>query len=331
MPQTSLWIVGRCSSPADGPRLASMGEMPRGNLGFLLVAAACWAGSSARADDGSVLDRPLLLPLWTVEAELAGGAASRPTSSGGEGSGIYSELALSVGMPLHLQFGMYWREAFNEDGQFQTNQTSAMMMNLQRSFGDMVAARVDFGMAASSAATEPGITFGLGAPFRYRFDDHFALVSGQTNGRAFGSPSADGDWATYTPSADLLTLRSVGGECIAQPPEGSPFPNDRGLPGGSSCGGGYYGTVGLPVGAILEPRAGIAIEVRTGARYSFSFGGASPPTPTSGTASLFIPFALDVLFSPWSHLDLGLTAETAGTPTTLGANRSLVLWTRARL
>jgi hypothetical protein len=293
-------------------------------FGLLCAVVANAEEVATEVDARSAIDRPMLLPLWRVQAEVATGGGAHPSPSGDKG-GVFSEVALSVGLPRNWQVGVYWRQAFQNDFTG-SSQAAAAMANLQHAFTPWMGARVDVGAASSSTATDYEPSFGLGIPLRYRFDEHFALISGQTEGRGIGSLSGDGDWATFTPSQDLFTMRQVSPRCfLAQ----SSFKGGPGVPGFTTgCGSGWYGTSGLPVGILFQPRPGIALSLRSGVRCSFAIDTGGTPGPG---LPLFIPVGVRALFSPWSNVDLGIEVQTAGTPTALGADRSGTVWTQVRL
>jgi hypothetical protein len=295
-------------------------------LVLLATTGARAEDEAASIDTRSALDRPLMLPRWSVQAELGAGAGSSVDQSG-----VFSEVGLSVGLPLDFQLGFYWRQAFERDLNG-PSQMAAALVNVQHAFTPWIGARLDVGSAASSAVTEPGLSLAVGIPFRHRFDDHFALISGETEGRGIGSLSGDGDWATFTPSEDLLTLREVSQPCFEAPFNNDSPPRPGGVPNfGGGCGGsGWMGTVGLPLGMLFQPRPGIAVSVRSGIRYAFSVDN-STSIGNLGPLPFFIPFAVRALWTPWRHLDLGLEVQAAGTPTTLGSNRSATVWTQVRL
>jgi hypothetical protein len=279
------------------------------------------------ADARNWIDRPLLPERWKVEVEAASGWGVRPATDGSAGRGLFAELAVDVGLPAHWQVGLYGRESFGRSGDAGSGELSAFLLNVQHAFAPWGAARADFGFADGTLGNG-GLSGGVGLPLKYRFDEHWALTSGRTSPRAFGSASADGDWAGYTPSDDLLTLQMNEFPCL--------FNNGPGSPSFSpGCGEVWFGTVGLPVGVIFQPFSGLAFGLRSGVRYSFSWGG-TPSAFGGGPAGpqippLFVPVALEVVASPARWLDLGINAQTAGRPDSLAVNASLSLWTRVRL
>jgi hypothetical protein len=279
------------------------------------------------ADVRSWVDRPVVLPKWTLQTELAGGYASGSSGgSGAPGPGFVTEVALTLGMPWDTQLGLYERQVFpqTESG---ISEAANLMLNVQHAFLRQLAARADLGFSSGeSGFANPGISLGIGAPLRWRFDEHVALISGEALGRAFGSPSADGDKATFTPSEDLFTVRQINLVCFeAAPPR---FPG--GGFGGGGCGGnGWIGTVGLPIGLLVQPTPGLALSVRTGVRVSFGVNVATPVGP--GSSPFYIPFAADVAVTPVRWLDVGVTGQVAGTPEAPLANPSFTLWTNLRV
>jgi hypothetical protein len=292
---------------------------------LLLVASVAYA-------DGGFLDRPLLLARGAWEAELSGTLAQQPSNSG---TGLTTDFTFEAGLPWKLQAGFFLRDvqSFDEGGE---NALSTLVFNVQRSLDPHLAMRLDVGIAAGAQAFSNsggviealGPAFGLGLPFRYRFDQQFALISGGTSARAFGSPTAAGDAVAFTPSDDLVTLNGNSQGC-ALPPTFSP-------PGVASsgaiplrCGQVWNATFNLPVGIQYEAFPGVSFAIRSGFGLAF---GVNPTAPTTAPSSpFFIPFSVDASFTPTRYLDFGLTAVTVSQPQALMANRSMSLWTRLRL
>lgn len=297
----------------------------RVRLPFLLITAGVLSAAKASAEDGSVLDRPLLLARGSWEAELSGSIAQQPTNSQ---PGATTDLSFDIGLPWKLQAGLFLRDV--QDFGSGNNALSTLMLNVQRGLGEHAAIRLDAGLAAGAQAfrNDGGLinslpaAFGLGLPFRYRFDQQFALISGDSSARAFGSSTAAGDAVAFTPSEDLLTLSLYAGSC------GVPLFLPRGGSAAFSavCRQGWDGTVNLPLGVRLQPVSRVAVSVRSG--FSLAFG-ANPAAPSNAPSSPFyIPFSVDVVVAPVRRLAVGLTVDTASQPQALMANRSLSLWTR---
>jgi hypothetical protein len=213
---------------------------------------------------------------------------------GGTGEAVGA--ALDFGVVDGLQLGLFLDFPVHPNADIDT-----FAVNGQYALTEFVNGRLDLGMqriissttvlgrTITSSAT--GFAFGLGLPFKWRFSDQLAFVSGRPAAFAFGSPlqlvSSTSSGAGASSGLGILLTDDIFAMSI--------FDHAK------------IGALSLPVGLLAQVHPNVALELRAGYRLAFII----PETGDTQTES-FVPLALDVLVSPVSFLDFGFTFELPG-------------------